>query len=80
MMSDCPGASHLRTPALKIKKCPECGAEVEVFSTDVKVKCENCGFTVYNDLKSCIQWCGYAEKCLGKELYQELTKREEEDA
>ena len=71
-MFECPGAANMRTPTLKIKKCPECGAEVELFSTDMKTECSNCGFTIYNDLQSCIQWCEYAEKCLGEELYQKL--------
>jgi ribosomal protein S27E len=70
----CPGAGNLRTPTIKIKKCPECGEELEIFSTDIKVKCYNCGFTVYNDLKSCIEWCKYAEKCVEKELYKKLKK------
>ena len=68
----CPGSSALKTPELKIKKCPQCGGEVEVFSTDVKVKCIKCGFTVYNDLETCIEWCQYAEKCVGVELVKKL--------
>ncbi|MBC7337807.1 MAG: hypothetical protein H5U01_16265 [Clostridia bacterium] len=73
MLAQCPGAGFLRTPELKIKKCPQCGSEVEVFSVDVKVKCEKCGFTVYNDRQSCAQWCRYARQCLGDELYERLT-------
>ena len=78
MFGKCPGAANMRTPTLTIKKCHECGAEVEIFSTDMKVECSNCGFTIYADLQSCIQWCKYAEECLGKELYQKL-KREKGD-
>jgi NADH pyrophosphatase NudC (nudix superfamily) len=76
MFDRCPGAGNIRTPTIKIKKCPECGEELEIFSTDIKVHCSNCGFTVYNDLDSCIQWCKYAEKCVGEELYKKLKKRE----
>jgi len=72
IFSQCPGTFNLRTPTIKIKKCPECGNDVEVFSTDIKVKCDKCGFTVYNDLRTCVQWCKYAEKCVGKELYEKL--------
>jgi ribosomal protein S27E len=72
MFDKCPGLDNIRTPILKIKKCPKCGDEVEIFSTDMKVKCSNCGFTVYSDLQSCIQWCEYAEECLGDELYKKL--------
>lgn len=48
----------------------------EMFSTDMKADCSHCGFTIYADLQSCIQWCKYAEKCLGEELYQKLKKGE----
>ena len=47
----CPGAANIRTPTIKIKKCPECSGEVEIFSTDIKIKCSKCGFTIYNDLQ-----------------------------
>jgi hypothetical protein len=74
----CPGAANIwGTPTLKIKKCPVCGGEVEVFSNDVKVKCEKCGFTVYNDIQSCILWCKYAKDCVGEEMYNKLMAEEE---
>jgi len=77
MFDKCPGAGNIRTPTLKIKKCPECGSEIEIFSTDVSVNCKRCGFTIYEDLESCIQWCKYAEQCVGEELYRKLKKKEE---
>ena len=49
MLDRCPGASNIRTPTLAIKKCPQCGEEIEVFSNEVSVNCSRCGFTVYND-------------------------------
>lgn len=72
----CPGAANIRTPILKIKKCPECGEEIEVFSTDIEVKCK-CGFTIYNDIESCIQWCKYAKECVGEELYKKLKDKKD---
>ncbi len=69
-----PGAANLRTPPLTIRKCPQCGEEVEVFSTDVAVKCSRCGFVVDNDMESCIPWCRHAKECLGDEMYQKLTR------
>ena len=74
MISKCPGAAGLRTPTLKINNCPECGAEIEIFSVDIKVACRNCGFIIYNDIESCIQWCLYAKECVGEELYNRLKK------
>lgn len=76
MFSRCPGAANLRTPTLTIRRCPQCGAEVEIFSNDIKVKCGTCGFVIYNDLNSCVKWCRYAESCVGPELYKQLKKRD----
>lgn len=76
MREQCPGAANIKgTPTLKIKKCPECDAEVEIFSTDIEAKCSNCGFIMYNDLESCIQWCKYAKECVGEELYKRLKTK-----
>lgn len=72
----CPGAANLRgTPTLAVKKCPQCGGEVELFSPDPQLACSTCGFIVYNDVQSCIRWCKRARECLGATLYEELTKR-----
>jgi ribosomal protein S27E len=75
MFDYCPGAANIKTPTLAIKKCPQCGEEVEVFSNDVSVKCSRCGFVVYNDLASCAQWCRHAKECLGAETYERLVQQ-----
>jgi NADH pyrophosphatase NudC (nudix superfamily) len=72
MLDHCPGTANLRTPTLSIKKCPRCGEEVELFSNDVSVKCSTCGFEVYNDILSCVQWCRYAKECVGEETYTKI--------
>lgn len=69
MIDKCPGAAAFRTPTIIIKKCPNCGDEVELFSSDMKVDCPGCGQPVYNNINSCIRYCKYAEQCLGKETY-----------
>ena len=80
LFSGCPGAARLKTPTLVEKKCPVCGSDIEMFSVDVTAVCENCGFVAYNDTQSCIQWCKYAEKCFGSELYAKLhTPKSEEE-
>lgn len=71
MLDHCPGAANIRTPTLAIKKCPQCGEEVEMFSNDIFVKCR-CGFEVYNNIASCVQWCKYAKECVGEEMYNKL--------
>ena len=71
----CPGIANIRTPTLQIKLCPDCGGEVEIFSTDTEVACTRCGFVIYNDLASCIQWCKYARDCVGEDTYLKLKKQ-----
>ena len=66
----CPGASTIFRPTLEIKQCPYCGSDVERWTDEIKVKCENCGNDVIFEIDSCIQWCEYAEKCLG-DRYEE---------
>jgi hypothetical protein len=73
----CPGSENIRTPTLKTKICPECGSEIDLFSIDMQVKCDKCGFIAYNDTKTCIKWCKYARECVGDELYQKFMSREE---
>ena len=36
--------------------------------------CENCGFVIYNDKLSCVQWCKYAKQCVGEQRYNQLMK------
>ena len=69
ILSGCQGK-----PQLKIldKICPNCGAEIELFSTDTEARCEKCGFVIYNDLLSCVQWCEYAKKCVGEEMHDHM--------
>lgn len=76
MFDKCPGASNIRAPTIELKKCPKCGGEVEMFSTDMQMDCPKCGFTVYNDLASCVQWCEFARECVGEEVYERLKKKE----
>lgn len=72
IMDGCQGKP--RTPTIEEKICPQCGHTVEVFSTDTEVACENCGFIVYNDALSCVQWCKYARQCVGDAMYEQMMK------
>lgn len=75
----CPGAASLkRDITLTIKTCPSCGADVELFSIDFKARCESCGFVVYNNLQSCVQWCKLAKECVGEDVYAAFTKKKTE--
>lgn len=61
-----------RTPTISEKICPNCGSVIELFSIDTQVACEVCGFVAYNDELSCVQWCKYARKCVGDEMYEKF--------
>ncbi len=77
----CPGAANISgTPTLKVKKCPECGAEVEIFSSDMNIECKKCGFCIYNDIISCIRWCKSARECVGDEMYERLMSQPQQSA
>lgn len=67
-----------RTPTIIEKRCPQCGQEIELFSIDTEMRCEHCGFVVYNDTLSCVQWCKYAKQCVGEEMYQHMMKLAEQ--
>lgn len=78
MKFKCPGSIGIRRPTIEIIKCPERGEEVEIFTDEQKAKCENCGATVFREASpSCTEWCSYAEKCVGEELYKKLKKEKE---
>ena len=64
------GSRNLR---VSLHKCPNCGAGVETFSDEIKVKCLKCGEMVYREkILPCIDWCASASQCLGEERWKEL--------
>ena len=81
IMDGCQGKP--RTPTIEDRICPNCGNPIEIFSTDTEVACDRCGFVVYNDKLSCVQWCKYAKQCVGEETYEKLmviARRNQEKA
>ena len=75
MANQCPGASNMRMPRLEIRDCPRCGEEIEIFSNEAGAKCLKCGFVIYNDTVSCVQWCEYAKECVGEKTYETVMKQ-----
>lgn len=72
MPSLCPGQDN-RNLRGELYKCPNCGAEVELFSNEVKVKCYQCGKMLHREmLPSCINWCASARRCLGEKRWRQL--------
>ena len=77
MYTKCPGQDG-RNLRVELYKCPNCGAEVEIFSDEVKVKCQKCGEKVYREkMPSCIEWCASARQCLGEERWKALKGGEQ---
>lgn len=72
LMEGCQGKP--RTPQIMEKICPQCGNIIELFSIDTHMPCEHSGFVAYNDALSCVQWCKYARKCVGDQMYQQMMK------
>ena len=70
IMEGCQGKP--RTPTIEEKRCPKCGNLIEIFSVDTEATCEHCGTVIYNDTLSCVQWCQYARKCVGDEMYEHM--------
>ncbi len=83
MVDQCPGASNIRVPRIEMKACPRCGEEIETFSNEASARCMKCGFVVYNDLLSCVEWCEYARECVGEQAHlrimQQITQRKERE-
>lgn len=76
MTSNCPG-QDMRNLRVALYKCQNCGAEVEMFSDELKIKCPKCGEKVYKEkMPSCIDWCASAKQCLGEERWQQLTGKD----
>ena len=72
----CPGSGNVKgAQTLTVKICPKCGSEIEIFSADLKVICEGCGFIAYNDTQNCIMWCRYARECVGDAVYKRFAER-----
>ena len=68
------GCQGKKGPVLTEKLCPECGESIEMSSTDLCAVCDSCGFTVYNDLMSCVFNCPHARECIGEEQFSKLAE------
>ena len=67
----CPGSSAFSQPKIELLPCPQCGADVEVWSDEPNGTCPSCGCSVTRtSTQSCLDWCKYARECLGDEKYK----------
>lgn len=71
----CPGSQKFSQPQPEIKNCPYCGAEIEIWTDEVKATCPKCKKTVTREQAvSCLDWCKYAKECLGEKKYKEYMQ------
>jgi DNA-directed RNA polymerase subunit RPC12/RpoP len=78
MFDRCPGQSSRYIKAT-YHGCQNCGYEVEIFSSELKVTCPACGKPVYRERQpSCIDWCPAAKDCIGYLKWKELKKADSE--
>lgn len=69
-MQFCPGSKAFNQPAPEDFSCPQCKAEVEIWTDERKATCPTCGFIVRKKAEStCLAWCAYGEDCVGKDVY-----------
>lgn len=75
MPSLCPDPDQ-RKLRVGLYKCPDCGAEVQIFSDETCVRCHECGKMVNrNKVSPCIDWCASTRQCLGEEGWKVLNSR-----
>ncbi len=71
----CPGAVNIREVTPEYIDCPQCGEEVEIWSDELTARCSHCEARVSREQgPSCIDWCSFAEECIGTEKYQRMKK------
>lgn len=71
--SFCPGSKAIKEPTPEYIPCPNCGNEVEVWTHELMYPCDKCGTPVFREQgPSCIDWCPFAEECVGPERYRRL--------
>jgi hypothetical protein len=70
-LKKCSGATAFSQPKIEILPCPDCGADVEIWSDEATGQCPNCSRTVIRTAtQSCVDWCRYAKECLGEEKFK----------
>jgi len=68
----CPGSSTFAQPKIELLPCPGCGGDVEIWSDEPIGTCPACGRTAMRTLtQSCMDWCKFAEECLGEAKYKQ---------
>ncbi len=72
MSGQCPGQDG-RELKVSVHPCPNCGAEVEIFSDEFRAKCHVCGkYVCKESVPTCAEWCAKARECLGEERWKAM--------
>jgi len=72
MIFKCPGQDD-RNLKSEIIECTECGYKAEIFSDEVKVRCQKCKNLICRvRLPSCVDWCKSARECIGESKWKQL--------
>jgi len=75
MIFKCPGSQAFSQPHPENIECPFCGADVEIFSDEVKADCPKCKKAVLRDSKDiCLDWCKYAKECVGEKALKKYKE------
>lgn len=74
--SRCPGTEG-RNLRIEIFKCPSCGADVELFSDEMRFRCRKCGTMVVRKeiAPYCVDWCKEAERLAEEAKKKERSKK-----
>ncbi len=68
----CPGRDKDSLKA-GVYRCPHCGNEVEMFTSESMVRCGKCGHYVYREqVTPCVEWWALARQCLGDKRWRAL--------
>ena len=71
----CPGGTSIKNATPEYILCTNCGAELEIWTDELRAKCSKCGTLNCRDrAPSCIDWCAYAEACFGPALYNRFKE------
>ena len=75
MILECPGAKFFKQPEPESINCPACSEEIEIWTDEVNATCAHCKTVVTRKQgQSCLDWCKFAEQCIGDKLYTKYLK------
>jgi len=76
VLGRCPGSMAFRQPKPEIVPCPNCGADVEIWTDEAVGRCLQCSRQVVRRKAepSCAQWCTHARECLGDAKLRRLLE------